>query len=66
MNIVRSFRIGVVAIVMLGVMVEDLPAQEDFGSRLGVRRGGEVFYDPIGPGILFDALDPAAKKWYVP
>ena len=66
MNIVRSFRIGVVAIVMLGVMVEDLPAQEDFGSRLGVRRGGEVFYDPIGPGILFDALDPAVKKWYVP
>ena len=66
MYIVRSFRTGAVAILMLGVMVENLPAQEDFGSRLGVRRGGEVFYDPTGPGVLFDALDPAVKKWYVP
>ena len=66
MSIVRSFRTGSVAILMLGVAVENLPAQEDFGSRLGVRRGGEVFYDPTGPGVLFDALDPAVKKWYVP
>ena len=65
MNTVRSFRTGAVAILMLGVVVEHLPAQEDFGSRLGVRRGGEVFYDPTGPGVLFDALDPAVKKWYV-
>ncbi len=41
-------------------------AQEDFGSRLGVRRGGELFYEPTGSGVLFDALDPAVKKWYVP
>ena len=27
---------------------------------------GRFFYDPTGPGILFDALDPAVKKWYVP
>ena len=66
MNIVKSFRTGSVAIFMLGAMVENLPAQEDFGSRLGIRRGGEVFYDPTGPGVLFDALDPAVKKWYVP
>lgn len=43
----------------------DVSAQ-DFGARLGVRRGGEVTYEPQGPGILFDALDPAVKKWYVP
>ena len=66
MNTARSCRIGAVALLMLGVMVEHLPAQEDFGSRLGVRRGGEVYYDPMGPGVLFDALDPAVKKWYVP
>lgn len=66
MNIARSFRIGAVAVLMLGAIVGNLPAQEDFGTRLGVRRGGEVGYDPVGPGVLFDALDPAVKKWYVP
>ena len=66
MNTARSCRIGAVVLLMLGVVVEHLPAQEDFGSRLGVRRGGEVYYDPVGPGVLFDALDPAVKKWYVP
>ena len=55
-----------VTVLMLGVIVENLPAQEDFGTRLGVRRGGEVGYEPMGPGVLFDALDPAVKKWYVP
>ena len=39
---------------------------EDFGTRLGVRRGGEVLYEPTGPGVLFGALDPAVKNWYVP
>ena len=38
----------------------------DYGSRLGVQRGGEVDFGPRGPGVLFDALDPAIKKWYVP
>ena len=62
----RSCRIGAVALLMMGTIAGNLPAQEDFGSRLGVRRGGEVGYDPMGPGVLFDALDPAVKKWYVP
>lgn len=66
MNIGWSCRIGAVAILLLGGVVENLPAQEDFGARLGVRRGGEVGYDPMGPGVLFDALDPAVKRWYVP
>ena len=40
---------------------------EDPGTRLGNRgRGGEVGFEPQGPGVLFDALDPAVKKWYVP
>ena len=38
----------------------------DYGSRLGTRRGGELTFEPTGPGVLFDALDPAVRKWYVP
>jgi hypothetical protein len=59
-------RIVAVAVLMLGVIVGEVRAQEDFGARLGVRRGGVVGYDPVGPGVLFDPLDPAVKKWYVP
>ena len=32
----------------------------------GVRRGGALTFEPTGPGVLFGALDPAVKKWYVP
>ncbi|MDP6018733.1 MAG: hypothetical protein QGI32_21750, partial [Candidatus Latescibacteria bacterium] len=40
---------------------------QDYGSRLGqIQRGGEVSFEPTGPGVLFDALDPAVRKWYVP
>ena len=66
MKIGESCRIAAAMMLVLGMLVESLPAQEDFGSRLGERRGGEVGYDPVGPGVLFDALDPAVKKWYVP
>ena len=38
-----------------------------YGSRMGrVKQGGKVDFSPQGPGILFDALDPAVRKWYVP
>ena len=38
-----------------------------YGSRMGrVKQGGEVHFSPQGPGVLFDALDPAVRKWYVP
>jgi len=44
-----------------------LNAQEDLGTRVGtVKRGGEVDFAPRGPGVLFDALDPSMRKWYVP
>ena len=39
---------------------------QDYGSRLGVQRGGRVSYEPQGPGVLFGALDPTVKRWYVP
>ena len=41
--------------------------RSDYGSLwLGVQRGGEVSYEPTGPGVMFDALDPAVRRWYVP
>ena len=52
--------------VALAATTSSAVAQE-YGSRLGnIRRGGEVSFDPRGPGVLFGALDPAMKKWYVP
>ena len=56
--------------VLLGVLL--WPALDafcqmvDYGSLLGRRRGGEVTFEPVGVGVLFGALDPAVKKWYVP
>ena len=42
-------------------------AMDDPGSRLGTPLAdGEVGFEPQGPGVLFDALDPAVRKWYVP
>ena len=36
------------------------------GRLVGQRRGQEITYEPRGPKVLYDALDPALKKWYVP
>ena len=32
----------------------------------GRRWGAKITYEPRGPGVLFDALDPTVKRWYVP
>ena len=38
-----------------------------YDSRMGrVKQGGKVDFSPQGPGVLFDALDPAVRKWYIP
>jgi hypothetical protein len=56
--------IGVLAAVALSVSA--LHGQ-DYGARLGtVKRGGKVSFEPTGPGVLMDALDPTVRKWYVP
>ena len=56
--------IGVLALLVLSVSA--LYGQ-DFGARLGtVKRGGKVSFEPTGPGVLMDALDPTVRKWYVP
>ena len=31
-----------------------------------VKRGGKVSFEPSGPGVLFDALDPTVRKWFIP
>ena len=54
------------AVLLLLGTAGGVTAAEDVGTRMGVRRGGEVTFEPYGPGVLFDALDPAVKKWYVP
>ena len=42
-------------------------AAQSYGSRLGtIKRGGIVSFEPQGPGVMFGAMDPAVKKWYVP
>ena len=55
---------ALIAVVVL-VFTTGAGAQ-DYGTRLGVQRGGDVSFAPYGPGVLFDALDPAVKKWHVP
>ena len=54
-------------LILLCVLTAHTAFAQDYGSRLGVaQRGGVVSFEPTGPGVLFDALDPAVRKWYVP
>ena len=57
---------GLVFLLLSSLMSPDWLEAQDYGSRLGVQRGGRVSYEPRGPGVLFDALDPTLKRWYVP
>jgi hypothetical protein len=62
----RLFKIVFAFALWLLPGLENLASAQDYGSRLGVHRGGEVSFEPRGSGVLFDALDPAIKKWYIP
>ena len=55
-------------LVILGLLVgiADQASAQNYGSRLGVQRGGRTAFEPQGPGVLFDALDPAVRRWYIP
>ncbi|HIG53943.1 MAG TPA: hypothetical protein EYQ18_08160 [Candidatus Handelsmanbacteria bacterium] len=55
-------------VIVVGILFGVVAAhgQEDYRNRLGVQRGGAVSFEPTGPGVVFGALDPAIKKWYVP
>ena len=53
--------------ILLAALLVNAAQAQDYGARLGtVQRGGRVSYEPQGPGVLFDALDPSIRKWYVP
>ena len=40
---------------------------QEYGGRFGqLKKGGVVSFAPKGPGVMFGALDPALRKWYVP
>ena len=56
-------------LLLCGVLVLALSSaglSQDYGARLGVRRGGDLSFSPQGPGVLFGALDPTVKQWRVP
>jgi hypothetical protein len=60
---------GWYSVLLSMILVLPAFAQEygNYGARLGtIKRGGRVSFEPAGPGVLFDALDPALRKWYVP
>ena len=58
---------GIAIIIGMALVPDEVAAQRtDYGHRLGLQRGGEVSYEPVGSGVIFDALDPAVRRWYVP
>ena len=62
-------RIAPLAAVVVLCSLAFVPAVEaqTYGTRLGtVKRGCKVSFEPSGPGVLFDALDPAVRKWFIP
>ena len=54
------------ALLALGARRDASAQDRDYGTRVGRQRGGEVSFEPRGPGVLYDALDPAVRRWYVP
>ncbi len=66
MNSVKLGRWSVLVMLCLLVSTRPILAQE-YGARLGtIKQGGGVYFEPQGPGVLFGALDPAKRRWYVP
>ena len=58
-------RACLLSVICCALLISVVQAQ-DYGNRLGVQRGGAVTYEPQGPGVMFGALDPAVRRWYVP
>jgi hypothetical protein len=62
-----STRLRTASWLLSALLFAQVAEAQDYGTRLGRgERGGEVTYEPMGPGVLFDALDPAVRKWYIP
>ncbi len=63
---IKRYPLYALLILCILLQSQEIVAQ-NAGSRLGeIKRGGRVDFSPKGPGVLFDALDPTVKKWYVP
>ena len=63
MNIAKNcLLVGLACFLLCAGMLD----AQSYDSRIGMQRGGKVSFEPRGPGVLFGALDPAVKKWYVP
>ena len=60
-------RIAILFFLLLLVDIVKPVYSQNYGSQLGtVKRGGKVSWEQTGTGVLFDALDPSVRKWYVP
>ena len=57
---------GIALILLLLGISSSTVAGEDYGSRLGSNQSGELTFAPQGSGVMFNALDPAVRRWYVP
>ena len=63
----KCLRQTFLAVSLLSLVVVVAVGAQEYGARLGsVKRGGKVSFEPKGPGVIFDALDPVVRKWYVP
>ena len=56
---------GYAVLLILTLATHSVLAQQDYGSRLGIRKGDGFSFEPQGPGVLLSTLDPALRKWYV-
>ena len=65
MRVRTGVPLSAVILLLFAIFGGDIRAQTT-GTRVAARRGGEVSFEPKGPGVLFGALDPAVRRWYVP
>jgi len=62
----HAFKIWTLICLLGSLLFAAAAYSQSYGNRLGVQRGGTVSFEPRGSGVLFDALDPSVKKWYIP
>ena len=62
----RAFAIAFVSSLLIGAAPYSYAAAQEYSSRMGKRQGAEISFEPTGPGVLFDALDPTVQRWYIP
>ena len=53
-------------VTILILSLATMAGAQDYGSRLGTVIGGRLSHEPAGPGVLFGALDPTVRNWYLP